>query len=485
MSAKSVHPFYTTMLDKWRLGRHSYDGEDAIKKAGRMYLAPTSGQEADGAGNADSLGDKAYKAYKMRAVYPDIFKEAVEAAIGIMHREPPNIELPASMKPMLEDATLLGESLEMVLRKINAQQLITGRLGLLGDIRKDKDLARPVIALYKELSIRNWDDTSIGDEDVDIRLVVLEESGFEMDAQLTWAWKEKYRVIGLTDDQGGVERNGTYGSALLDENQSITASMLEKPNFMGNTLEELPFVFINSKDLSPTPDNPPLHGLANLCLTIYRGEADYRQNLFMQGQDTLVRIGANGDSDEVVRTGAGARLDVPLGGDAKYIGVDSRGLPEQRSALENDYSRAIQKSGQLLDATSRSKESGDALRIRVAAQTATLPQLAKTGAAGLERVLRSLARWSGANPDQVKVTPNMNFTEADLNGKTLVEIMQAKGLGAPFSEESIHMWMQDQGFTRKTYDEELAAMDEEEPAAGTNIPSPLDDETGGQGSGDA
>lgn len=477
MSAKSAHPYYTKMLEKWRLGRHSYDGEDAIKAAGKQYLAPTSGQWADGAGQPDSLGERAYEAYKMRAVYPDIFKEAVEAAIGIMHREPPNIELPAGMKDMLEDATLLGESLEMVLRKVNAQQLISGRLGLLGDIRKDGETARPVIAMYKELAIRNWDDTSISDDDVDVRMVVLDESGYEMDASFTWALKEKYRVLGLVSEDGKIGRNGSYGSTLLTESQDIVGIQLEKPNFMGNTLDEIPFVFVNGKDLSPTPDNPPLHGLANLCLTIYRGEADYRQNLFMQGQDTLVRIGANSDTEEVVRTGAGARIDVPLGGDAKYIGVSSNGLPEQRTALENDYSRAIQKSGQLLDATSRSKESGDALRIRVAAQTATLPQLAKTGAAALERVLRSLAKWSGYNPDQVKVAPNLNFTEADLNGKTLVEIMQAKGLGAPFSEESIHNWMQEQGFTKKTYEEEQSAIEQEAPAPGSNIPSPLD---GGQ-----
>lgn len=478
MSARSVHPLYTEMLDKWRLGRDSYDGEDAIKGAGVRYLKPTSGQVQDGQGQGNTLGDKAYEAYKERAVYPDIYKEAVEAAIGIMHREPPKIDLPTELESMREDSTLLGESLEMLLRKINAQQLTTGRLGLLGDIRKDRDTVRPVIAMYKELAIRNWDDTSINDEDVDVRLVVLDESGFEMDRNMVWSRKEKYRVLGLTDDTGEIQPNGVYGTAVLTENQDIAGTVLEKPNFMGNNLDEIPFVFVNSKDLSPSPDNPPLDGLAKLCLAIYRGEADYRQNLFMQGQDTLVRIGAGtaDDEDQPVRTGAGSRIDVPMGGDAKYIGVSSNGLPEQRQALENDYKRAVQKSGQLLDSTSRAKESGDALRIRVAAQTATLPQLAKTGAAALERVLRSLARWYGADPEKVVVTPNLNFTEADLNGQTLVQIIQAKGLGAPIADESVHEWMQDQGFTKRTYEEEKKLLAQEEPLPGSDIPSPADEE---------
>lgn len=481
MSAKSVHPFYTAMLEKWELGRDSYGGEDAIKAKGKTYLPATSGQIQDGADSDNqSLGAKAYEAYKTRAVYPDTFKEAIEAAIGIMHREPPKIDLPDALEEMRKDSTLLGESLEMLLRKINVRQLTTGRLGLLADIRKEGEKARPVVAIYNELSIRNWDDTSINDDDVDVRVVVLDESGYEMDANFAWTFKNKYRVLGLIGPDGTLEKNGTYASVLLDEKDEITGAVLEAPNVTGNTLDRIPFVFVNSKDLSPTPDAPPMDGLAKLCLAIYRGEADYRQNLFMQGQDTLVRIGAQGDEDDAVRTGAGARIDVPLGGDAKYIGVSSNGLPEQRQALENDYKRAVQKSGQLLDATSRAKESGDALRIRVAAQTATLPQIAQTGAAALERVLRSLAEWYGANPDDVSVTPNLNFTEADLNGQTLVQIMQSKGLGAPISEESIHEWMQDEGFTKQTYEEEQKRLAGEEPPPGTNLTSPVDTPSGGQ-----
>lgn len=476
MSAKSVHPFYTTMSDRWHLGCDSYDGEEAIKDGGTKYLPATSGQVEDGATRDNSsLGAKAYEAYKLRAVYPDIYREAVEAAIGIMHRKPPKIDLPEVLEDMREDSTLLGESLEMLLRKINARQLVTGRLGLLGDIRSDKGEVRPVVAIYNELAIRNWDDTSINDDDVDVRMVVLDESGFEMDENFSWVHKNKYRILGLVNEEGVLDDTGNYGSVVLNENDNVAGAVLESPNLSGTTLEEIPFVFVNSKDLSPTPDVPPMDGLARLCLAIYRGEADYRQNLFMQGQDTLVLIGAQGkDEDDVVRTGAGARIDVQLGGDAKYIGVDSQGLPEQREALQNDYNRAIQKSGQLTDATSKAKESGDALRIRVAAQTATLPQIAQTGAAALERILRALATWYGANPDDVSVAPNLNFTEADLNGQTLVQIVQAKGLGAPISEESIHEWLQEHGLTKLTYEEELKRLGEEEPPPGAGIPSPVD-----------
>ena len=82
--------------------------------------------------------------------------------------------------------------------------------------------------------------------------------------------------------------------------------------------------------------------------------------------------------------------------------------------------------------------------------------------------------------NSVTVTPNLNFTEADLNGQTLLQIVQSKGLGAPISEESIHEWMQDQGFTKLTYEEELKRLEEEEPAPGSNLVSPVDQPPGQQ-----
>ena len=475
MSIDTVHPLYTDMLDLWTLAEDSYDGEKAIKTKTTTYLPATSGQREDGQGKRLTKGQAAYDAYILRAHYPDIFSDAVDAIIGIMHRKPPTIELPDSMAELETNATLLGESLELVLRAINTQQWLTGRLGLLADIRTDTDNPMPVLLMYGAKAIRNWDDTSVLNDDLDARLVVLDESGYAMESDLTWVHKNRYRLLGLAGDNGQLDYSGVYGTYLFEETDSaVTGVQLEVPNFMGSTLDNaIPFSFINACDLSPTPGNPPLIGLANLCLTIYRGEADYRQNLFMQGQDTLVTVGGVSgiDGDEDLRTGAGARIDCQLGGDAKYIGVSSQGLPEQRTALENDYKRAINKSGQVLNDSSGGAESGEALRIRVAARTATLPLVAKTGAAGLERVLKIIAKWQGADPDQVVVKPNLEFTEADLNGQTLVQILQAKGLGAPISYKSIHSYMAEQGFTRKTFDEESEEIAEEAP--GADIPSSI------------
>ena len=195
-----------------------------------------------------------------------------------------------------------------------------------------------------------------------------------------------------------------------------------------------------------------------------RGEADYRQTLFMQGQDTLVIIGAVIDADEdgtSTRVGSGARIEVPLGGDAKFIGVSADGLAEQRESLKADKEQAAERGARLLDFGDSSRQSGDALRIRVSARTTTLRTLAIVSGEGLQRSLRQIAEWIGEDPAQVIVEPNLDFTDDMFTGQDVLEFMQSKAMGAPLSLKSIHDHFRKKDLTQKTFEEEMAEIEGE------------------------
>lgn len=441
----------------------TYGGERIVKEAGTKYLPPTPGQLEDGMENASQDGYKNYQAYKTRARFPDFVSQAVEALLGIMHHKPATIELPKKMEPMIEHATVKGESLQMLLRRINENQLTTGRLGLLADVADGSPVGTlPYIALYRAEDVRNWDSGS-REELVHrvLNLVVLNETEYERDTDFEWKSVEKYRVLVLGDPGENVEE-GTYQMGVFSETTSLnfTESSLIVPSLAGKSLNKLPFIIVNSKDIVPDPDDPPLLGLAQLALTVYRGEADYRQAIFMLGQDTLVLMGGD---DDTIRAGAGAVINLPISGDAKYVGVNSQGIPEMRKALENDRKEAAEIGGKLLDTRGGDAESGDALRIRVSARTASLNQIAKAGAEGLQSILRTIAEWVGANPDEVIVTPNLDFADDEWQGEDLVKLTTAKSLGAPISLRSIHRKMQDKDMTEMDYEEELAEIAREQP----------------------
>lgn len=476
MGLDTKHPLYIDRLPDWIVLEDTFAGERTIKEAGVSYLPATSGQVADGMGPTRP-GGKAYASYVRRASFPSVVADAVGAMIGVMHHKPPTIELPSALEPLLITATLQGESLEMLLRRINERQLVEGRIGLLLDVPDGQQVGTPpYIATYSARSIINWDEgTRTAPGLANLNLVVLDESEYERGASFTWDMKRKYRVLVLGDVlENEAVGQGVYQVGVFEGNSATFSKVgLITPSIGGLTLDKIPFVFINSKDVVTSPDKPPLLGLSELALTIYRGDADHRQALFMQGQDTLV---ISGGTEDEYRVGANAQISLGIGGDAKYIGVESNGLKEMRSALEDDRREAAAKGAQLLDTTSRSKESGDALRVRVAAQTATLNQIALTGAFGLELILKDAATWVGANPDDVSVTPNLDFTDQDLAGKTLVEWMTAKSLGAPLSLLSIHKQMQDKDLTDMTFEEEMEQLADEAEKFGEEEPEEeLDD----------
>jgi len=465
MALSNKHPEYSTFLEDWLLMRDCYRGERVIKDKGQIYLPATIGMQSDGM-NVGQVGYMAYEAYKQRALFHDYVKEAVQSMIGMMHCKPPIIKLPAAMEPMRERATVEGDSLVNLLRFINEEQLITGRVGIMLDLPSNprEGKAMPYFARYRAETIINWDDGA--NEELTLpklNLVVLDESAYERSDDFTWTYKNKWRVL-MLGALNPNEATGMYSTGEFRDDKAnlgnLTGETMIRPSIAGNELDEIPFVFINSKDLVTGVDDPPLIGLANIALAIYRGEADYRQNLFMQGQDTLVVAGS---ADETFRLGAGATILLPQGGEAKYIGVTAVGLPEQRLALENDKMSASTKSGQMIDTRSKERESGDALKTRIGAQTATLNRIALTGAAGLEQLLKTAAKWLGANPEEVSVRPNLDFADEKLISRSLVELVTAKNMGAPLSRESLHNLMRDKGLTYMEFEEELNKIEEEEP----------------------
>ena len=445
MSVNNQHPDYSTFLPLWKKCRDVYKGEDNIKSLEDMYLRPTSGQVLDGMGVGQE-GRQAYENYLSRAVLPENFEEGVNTFCGLLHENEASIGLPPELEYLRDNATRQGESLLALLRRINAEQLITGRIGLLVDAYEAQSTADLFIATYNAESITNWDSVN------ELNFVVLDESGYYRDG-FNWIFESRYRVLELV--------NGEYTQKVWKDNS------LDKeyaPSFKGVRPTKLPFIFINANDTNPDPQKPPLLGLANSVLSIYQSEADYRQNLYMQGQDTLVLIGqvknntASPVADDAIRVGAGSRINLDLEGDAKYVGVSGEGLAEQRLAIESDRKKAEYKAGQFIDTRAAKNESGSALKTRLGAQTSTLNQVALTSAYALETLLKDVCVVIGANPELVEIKPNLEFAENVNVGDDVVKLITARNMGAPISEQTLHELISAKGLTKYDYQKELELM---------------------------
>lgn len=411
------HPNYIARAPLWSLMRDTTGGEGDVKGAGAEYLPQPSGFSAQADG-----GKALYASYQKRAQFPEIVHPTVHGMVGVIHRTEAQIELPAAMEPLWEKATKDGLPLEALHRRITAELLTTGRYSLLADAAAEgSDL--PWLAGYSAEALINWAD--------DRSMFVLDESGLKREG-FRWEQQQRYRVLELVE--------GRYTVQTYTGTDRTTGDALQ-PTGRGNAkLTEIPLVVIGARDLSLAPELPPLIGVARAAIALYQLSADYRWQLFMTGQETLVII--NGDAPTAV--GAGAVIAIKQGDqtgtpDVKYVGPAGTGIAAHRVAMQDERQNAAQAGARLFSNSSEGNgaESGDALRIRFAAETATLTSIAQASAQGLEKALRHVAVMIGQDPGKVTVKPNLSFVDSTLSPSEAVSVVSLWQSGA-LSKQTVY-----------------------------------------------
>ncbi|MFC3628219.1 DUF4055 domain-containing protein [Paracoccus angustae] len=387
-------------MDEWAMLRACQRGEKAVKEAGEAYLPMPSGFRTQ----ADA-GRMMYSAYQMRAQFSEILAPTIRGMVGVIHRTEAQIDMPAAMQGLWERATGDGLPLEALHRRITGELLLTGRYGLLAEASSEgSDL--PWLAGYSAEALINW---SEGRD-----FYVLDESGLIRD-EFQWREQKRYRVLQL---DGGRYTVHTYTGEEKDSKE------IQPTARGGAALTEIPFVVMGPRDLSVAPSEPPLIGVARAALALYRLDADYRHVLYMSGQETLFIF--NGEAPEAVGAGVVVCLTASKedhAPDAKYVGPSGQSIGDLRQAIQDERANAASAGARLFDAEKKSAESGDALRIRYAAQTATLTSIAQASAQGLEKALRHIAVMIGVDPNTVVVRPNLSFIDATLSPTDAAALM--------------------------------------------------------------
>lgn len=409
------HPQYDAYLPSWTLMRDAFEGEDDIKAKGETYLPTKSGIES----MSDDLAKKrAYDRYKLRAEFPDLVALTVRGAVGTMLDKSAVITLPPDLEPLRESATRDGLTIEALHRRIATEVMLMGRYGILPGICSD---GNPYLAGYVAESIINWD----ADAQCSADFVVLDESGSVRDKSTNkWSVVERYRECFV--------ENGRYMSRIWTKSESgwQSSDVVEAFDRKRQPLAFLPMVFAGTGDLTPEPDDVPLYGLAKLAVRIYRMDADLTTSLHMTSEPTPVVSGYD-DPAQAIRDGwipkgigAATLWVLPPSGDAKFLEFNGPGIQKQEDVIQKNYDRAVMFGAQMLMDQGPAQESGEARRVRLDSQHATLKGIAMSSAAALERALKNLAVWVGANPDDVSVTPNLEFFSQTLNGADVDAIVR-------------------------------------------------------------
>lgn len=419
MSVSEVHPEYNEASEDWAKVRDAILGERAIKKAGTAYLPMPSGFLS-----ADDNGASLYAAYQMRARFGEYTLPTVSGMVGVIHpsEEKSKIDLPTQLEYIWEDADGNGASLESFHQAITEGLVTYGRVGI--QVTAPKDGGEPYLVLWSTIAIVNWDDD----------FIVLNASKYERDG-FTWEWKEYRRVIERTAE-------GTIISSLY-EGDNIVEPETEIRSVSG-PMELFPFVVVNANGVGLDITPPPVLGVARAAVSEYQLSADYRWQLYMSGQETLVII--NGDAPEAVGAGVVIELKGDTDGaqpDAKYVGPTGAGIEAHSKAMEEERNKAVAAGAKLLQFDSKAAESGDALRTRFRTHASTLMGIAQASARGLERALRVLGALKGLAEEarnKITVSPPKDLANEQLTGQeaeSLVRVWQAGGMSKPSLFENL------------------------------------------------
>lgn len=461
---------YRYFLDDWkRLLDTIEGGEREVKERGTEYLPKTSGQKQN-----NQAGEKVYQAYKDRSVFYGYSKDTLIAMLGVMHSKPAKIEIPPAISELNKEAENpegWRVGLNQMLKEINRNQLTYGRYGILVDMPDEatpSQMAIPKLLKYEAFFILDWGTRELPNGDIILdRLVLAEVKNDEMRRINYDEPKIILRLLAL-------DANQNYYSVIVDEEddrlavESLANIDLDEPDedaiypiANGDFLNFIPFVFCNVTDLRPDIEKSPLLQLANMDISIYRGDADWAQAYFLQGQATPVVSGVSNEVDELL-LGAGGFLKLTEA-DAKayYMEVNGDGLEEMRERQQLLQKFATSIGVSLVDQAQ--PESGVALETRVGIKSAPLSVVADTGAKALTQALRYANYWKTGDfgVDSIIVEPNKDFSASTKTAKELLDLWSAKMSGAPISTQDVHRWARDNNFSTKSFEETLADMGEE------------------------
>lgn len=408
----TLHPEITqARSNEWRLMLDSAEGESAIKHAAEKYLPKPSGFKA-----AKDSGRAMYDAYRKRSQFPEMVTPSLSAMTGIIHGKEMQITLPDALSYLTEVATADGMSLDAFHRRITRNLLLIGRFGVLADAPEAG--GDPYLAGYIGPAIINWDED----------FYVLDETHNARDG-FKWKLVKQFRVL---------ERvNGRYVQSIhTDENER----RVEPTVLGGAAIQRIPFVVANAVDQSQNIITPPLIGIARSALAIYQLDADYRHQLFMSGQETL--IAKNCEPPSFVGAGAVHKItgseDVDV--DVYYVSPSCAGIEAHKEAKREYREAAAEAGAKLHRQEQKGQESGEAKRLRFKSETATLMTVAQNSCALLEKSLRNVAMMKGLNENDVVVTPPSDLLDT---------IMSATDASALFG-----VWS-DGGMSWQTYYENL------------------------------
>lgn len=410
--------YYDLFVNKWQKIYTVFQGEDAIKDAGEIYLPKLTGQTPN-----------EYKSYKDRGSFFNAFARTITGLSGAIVRKEPVITTAASINERLNNVTLYGESIQEIIKICINNVLQFAYYGILIDMPQDAtEKSIPYFALYAPTSILNFRCQIVG-ADYKLTMISLLETYSEVDNANPFAdiTIERIRVLSI---ENGIVVVRLYRKDIASSGKDqgwIQDGVDIFPRIRGKALTEIPFVFFGATSNTPVPDNPPLLDLANLNIKHWQLTVDYYHGLHYCAIPTPWAAGF-GKSDLYV---GGSKAWVADNPEAKcgYLEFTGQGIEAIAKALESLESQMAVIGARMLEEQKKAAEAADTVRMRYSGDTATLSSVADCVEQGMMKAIDWLGKWMGIE-GKTEITLNRDFVSVKLDAQMLTALTQSLQSGS-------------------------------------------------------
>lgn len=437
-SVTTLHADYLKMRDKWRRCRDVAGGQDSMREAGQRYLPKLTDQTSE-----------AYDSYLLRATFFNATWRTISGFVGMMFRKPEIVDVPASIKPFLDDVTMGGEPLHIFVQELAEECFTVGRAGLLVDypaMATDQVVTvamaqamglRPTLQRYTAESIINWRKGSVANV-TKLLLVVLTEEAYLPTDEFSGKCETHYRVLDLIQSPFDPEKMAYRVRVFrIDAKADVQVQVGNDafPLMNGKPLEEIPFVFLGVDSITPEIDAPPLIDLVDLNIAHFRVTADYEHGCHFTGLPQMVVSGYQPmvEGEKLYIGSASAWVFPDPAAHAGYAEFHGTGL----GCLENNLNRKEEQmaaiGARLLAADKRMNETATTAAIHHGGETSVLSAVAQVISLGVTKALTIFSQWAGVD-SKVAFAINRDFFPVPMDAPTLQALVGAWQAGAISSE---------------------------------------------------
>jgi hypothetical protein len=412
---------YETLLDSWRKSRAFISGQDAVKAYDgtldlmnfRNILIPFS----------TKMSHSQYKFYKAEAELPGITAEFSKMISGGLMRKPPTLEIEgfsdtdrASILDWLKEE--IGEDERDLMSFLNdclSEEVQTNRSWIQVDYPKidpevfkkmtesEKRDIKPYPILHKAEDVINWQISKINGRKMLTKVIIKvyeeeEDPSNEFHPRIV----QKIYVHKL---ENNVYRIAKYKEEDQTTNVPVVSGARQAPNADGRKfiLEEVvtPLMHDNAIDFIPIwplngnydPEPPLLTAFIDKEAALYNKIS--RRNHLLYGAATYTPYVVSDLSDDkfqsIVDKGLGSWFKLPLNSSANVLSTPTEALADMEKAIASGYEEIAKIGVRML--SPETDQSGVALDIRNASQTAKLGNLSARVSQTMSQVFKFMIMW--------------------------------------------------------------------------------------------